>query len=75
MIYTILSQNLSLNMKNFISGFFPDFPDLVFSRKKTVRGLAGGQTIYQNAIYKHLSPSVPPVSWWQKVADMKNAKN
>ena len=68
-------QNLIENTQIFVSGFFPEFPDPVFSRKKTVRGLAGGQTMHQNAMFKHLSTSVPPFTWWQKVADMKNAKN
>ena len=43
--YVYHSQNLSKNSRNFGSGFFPDFPDLVFFRKKIVRGLARGQTI------------------------------
>ena len=70
-----INKNLIENSRNFESGFFPDFPDPVFSRKKRVRGLAGGQTIDQNALFKLLSPSVLPVTWWQKLADMKNAKN
>ena len=43
--YVFHSQNLIKNSRNFESGFFPDFPDPVFSRKKRVRGLAGGQIL------------------------------
>ena len=32
--YAVQSQYLTTNIGNFISGFFPDFPDPVFSRKK-----------------------------------------
>ena len=42
--YVFHSQNLIKNSRNFESGFFPDFPDPVFSRKKTVCGLVQSQT-------------------------------
>merc|ERR1712020_612186 len=54
-------------MKNFISGFFPDFPDPVFSRKKTVRGHAQSQTMshFVDFVTKfhHISPSVCGGMW------------
>ena len=40
-----INQNLIEDIRFFGSGFFPDFPDPVFSRNKRVRGLAGGQTL------------------------------
>ena len=42
--YAVQSQYLTTNIGNFISGFFPDFPDPVFSRKKTVCRLVQSQT-------------------------------
>ena len=70
-ILKIWSKYLEFRIRNF-SGFSGSG---FFSGYKTVRGLAGGQTIDQNAMLKFLSLSVLPVIWWQKVADMKNAKN
>ena len=40
-----INQNLVKNTGNFGSGFFPDFPDPVFSRKKNVGEVGGGQTL------------------------------
>ena len=74
-IYAFHSQNL-IKIPGFLDPeFFRIFRIRFFSGYKTVRGLAGGQTIDQNAMLKFLSPSVLPVIWWQKLADMKNAKN
>ena len=43
--YTVRSQYLTKNVGNFISGFFLEFPDPVFSGKKKLLGLANGQTL------------------------------
>ena len=69
------SQNLIKNSQNFKSGFFPDFPDPVFSRKKRVREVAGGQTLGHFVSYMNIFHILYEFIWWQKVADMKNAKN
>ena len=70
-----IKQNLFQNIKNFISGFFPDFPDPVFSLKKIVREVAGGQTKCQFVSYLNIFHILQTSTWWQKLADMKNAKN
>ena len=55
-------QNLIENTQIFVSGFFPEFPDPVFSGKKKLRGLAGGQTHrhsgHFDSNYYYISPSV-----------------
>ena len=62
-------------MRNFISGFFPEFPDPVFFPEKKLRRLAHGQTLghFDRFVtnFNVISPSVT----WQKLADVKNAKN
>ena len=64
-IYSVLSQNLTLNIRNFISGFFPDFPDPVFSRKKIVRGLARGQTIDHFITYIYIVLILYKITCWR----------
>ena len=70
-----INKNLIENSRNFESGFFPDFPDPVFSRKKRVRRLAGGQILAHFIAHVKVSCFIYEFIWWQKVADMKNAKN
>ena len=69
------SQYLSKNSWNFISRFFPDFPDPVFSRKKIVCGLVQSQTLCQYFAHFYYINYICSLVRWQKVADMKNAKN
>ena len=72
---TVLCQNLIKISWNFVSGFFPDFPDPVFSRKKRVRGLAGGQ------FFVHLLANIYILSFIDKLglghdgADAKSKEN
>ena len=39
-VFDVDYQNLITNFKNLVSGFFPEFPDPVFFRKKSLRGFA-----------------------------------
>ena len=73
--YTVQSQYLTLKFKNFISGFFPDFPDPVFSRKLFLQRLADGQTLCQVFAHIYYINYVSSLVWWRKVEHMKNAKN
>ena len=63
------------NSKNFISGFFPDFPDPVFSRNFFLEGLGGGQTLCHFVAYFYYINYLCSLACWQKLAGMKNAKN
>ena len=54
-IYSVHSQNLTLNIRNFISGFFPDFPNPVFSRKKSVGELGRGKTFHHFIAHLYLA--------------------
>ena len=69
------NQNLIKNTRNHRSGFFPDFPDPVFSRIFFLRGLAGGQTLGHFDRFATKLNDISPSVTWQKLADMKNAKN
>ena len=73
--YTVHSQNLFKNTENFISGFFPDFPDPVIFQKKMVGKVGVGQLFHQNVAYTYKLNILWKLIWWQKVAGMKNAKN
>ena len=75
MIYSVHSQNLTLNIRNFISGFFPDFPDPVFSRNFCLERLGDGQIKCHFVSYMNTFHILYEFIWWQKVADTKNAKN
>ena len=46
-----IKQNQFKNSQNFESGFFPDFPDLVFSPKKNVGEVGGGQILDHYIVY------------------------
>ena len=70
-----IKQNLFQNIKNFISGFFPDFPDPVFSLKKILYGLVRGQTLCHFVAYFYNINYICSLACWQKLAGMKNAKN
>merc|ERR1712001_313877 len=73
--YTVQTQYLITNIGNFISGFFPDFPDPVFSRKFFLDGLGRGQTLCHFVAYFYYINYLCSLVGWQGVADMKNAKN
>ena len=70
-----INKILIKNYRNFVSGFFPDFPDPVFSRNFFVEKLGEGQTRCHFLSYVNIFHILYKFFWWQKVADMKNAKN
>ena len=74
-ISIVHSENLIQKWKIWYPDFFPDFPDPVFSRIFFLRGLAGGQTKCHFMSYINIFHILYEFIWWQKVADMKNAKN
>ena len=63
------------NSWNFFSGFFPDFPDPVFSRKKIVCGLVQSQTLCQSFAHFYYINYISSLVLWRNVENMKNAKN
>ena len=73
--YTVQSQYLTLKFKNFISGFFPDFPDPVFSRKKTVCGLVQGQAVGHFITCVYIVQILYKAICWRLSEYMKIAKN
>ena len=72
---SVSSQYLTTNFGNFISGFFPDFPDPVFSRNFLLGKLGQGQIKCHFVSFMNIFHILYSFLWWQKVADMKNAKN
>ena len=73
--YVFHSQNLIKNRQYFESGFFPDFPDPVFSRNFCLERLGDGQIKCHFVSYMNTFHILYEFIWWQKVADTKNAKN
>ena len=69
------SWNLTQNNKILISGFFPDFPDPVFSQNFFLLRLAKGQTLCQFFAHFYYINYICCLVTWQKLAGMKNAKN
>ena len=70
-----INQNLVKNTGNFGSGFFPDFPDPVFSRNFLVRVLARTKFLDHIFVYPFLLHNFINGRPWQALADTKNAKN
>ena len=74
-IYSVHFEYLTKKRKIWYPDFFPEFPDPVFSRKKSLRDFAPWKTLghFEDFVTKQsfISPSVT----WQKLADMKSAKN
>ena len=70
-----INKNLIENSRNIESGFFPDFPDPVFSRKKRVRGLAGGQILAHFIAHVKVSCFIYELKLGHDGADAKNAEN
>ena len=68
-------QNLTENTWIFGSGFFPDFPDPVFSRNFSVRVLARTKFPRQIFTYSNLFHKLLKFIYWQALADAKNAIN
>ena len=68
-------ENLTQNRKKIDIRIFPDFPDPVFFPGKKLRRLAHGQTLRHLMVYKSLFHILLSLATWQKLADMKNAKN
>merc|ERR1712001_352539 len=73
--YTVQTQYLITNIRNFISRFFPDFPDPVFSRKFFLYGLVRGETLCHFVAQFYYINYICSLVCWQKLAGMKNAKN
>ena len=69
------SQYLFKKTKNLGSGFFPDFPDPVFSRNFLVRVLAHTKFPRQIFTYSNLFHKLLKFIYWQALADAKNAIN
>ena len=74
-LYTVHSQNLTKNIWNLISGFFPEFPDPVFSPEKKVREVAGGQILAHAMAHVKLSCFIYKLKLGHDGADTKNAEN
>ena len=74
-IYGVHSEYIIKKIKIWYPDFFPDFPDPVFSRKKKLLRLAHGQTLRHFVVNKSLFHILLSLATWQKLADMKNAKN
>ena len=70
-----INQNLVKNTGNFGSGFFPDFPDPVFSQKKIVGGLGQSQTLGQSFAHFYYINYISSLVLWRNVENMKNTKN
>ena len=70
-LYTVHSQNLTKNIWNLKSGFFPEFPDPVFSRKKSV----GGQILVHVIAHVNVSCFIYKLKLGHDGADTKNAEN
>ena len=70
-----INKNLIENSRNFESGFFPDFPDPVFSRKKRVRGLARGQILAQFIAHVKVSCFIYKLKLGHDGADAKSREN
>ena len=71
----LIKQNQFKNSQNFESGFFPDFPDPVFSRNFLVRVLARTKFLDHIFVYPFLLHDFINSRPWQALADTKNAKN
>ena len=69
------NKNLIKNTQIFGSGFFPDFPDPVFSRKKRVRVLAGGQFIVHLIANTYILSFIYKLELGHDGADAKNREN
>ena len=70
-----INQNLIEISGNFISGFFPDFPDPVFSWKKFVGELGGGQILAHFIAHVKISCFKYKLKLGHDGADAKNREN
>ena len=70
-----INQNLIEISWNFVSGFFPDFPDPVFSRKKIVGEVGGGQIFAHFIGHVKVSYFIYKLKLWHDVADAKSEEN
>ena len=73
--YTVHSQNLTSNIRNLISGFFPELPDPVFSREKIVGEVGGGQIFAHFIGHVKVSYFIYKLKLWHDVADAKSVEN
>ena len=68
-------QNQVPKIWNFKSGFFPDFPDPVFSRKKKLGRLGQTTTIAHFVTQSYNNCQTLVLERWRKVEHEKNAEN
>ena len=68
-------QNQVPKIQNYKSGFFPEFPDPVFSRKKIVGEVGGGQTLAHFIAHVKVSCYIYKLKLWHDVADAKSVEN
>ena len=71
LIIAVLFQNLTPKIRNLKSGFFPDFPDTVFSGKKNLGEVGGGQTLGHFLALTKISCFIFKLELWHDVADAK----
>ena len=75
LVFDVYYQNLIPNFWNLVSGFFPEFPDPVFFRKKSLRGFAPWKTLGHFVHFVPKQSYISPSVTWRKLEYMKNAKN
>ena len=68
-------QNQVPKIQNYKSGFFPDFPDPVFSRKIFLGEVGGGQILAHFIAQVKVSYFIYKLKLWHDVADAKSAEN
>ena len=71
LFFVVLFQNLIPKIRNPTSGFFPDFPDPVFSQKKKLGEVGGGQTLGHFLALTKISCFIFKLELWHDVADAK----
>ena len=63
------------NIWNLLSGFFPEFRDPVFSQKKIVGEVGGGQILANFIAHVKVSYFIYKLKLWHDVADAKSVEN
>ena len=71
LLIAVLFQNLTPKFQNLKSGFFLDFPDPVFSQKKKLGEVGGGQTLGHFLALTKISCFIYKLELWHDVADAK----